>query len=115
MPLRAPSACRKPGCRGLVRNGVCSVCGPLKRHAQQQHDDQRGTAAQRGYDGRWQRRRLMFSYAHPLCVECQRDSRVTPATDVHHVRPVREGGTDEDSNLQALCHACHSRLTAAGG
>jgi 5-methylcytosine-specific restriction endonuclease McrA len=34
---------------------------------------------------------------------------------VHHIVPRRNGGGDEDSNLRALCHACHSRVTAAGG
>ena len=33
MPTRAPSACRRPGCPGLVRNGVCSRCGPLRKMA----------------------------------------------------------------------------------
>ena len=115
MPLRAPSACRRPGCRGLVRNGVCSVCGALKRQPQQQHDEQRGTAAQRGYDGRWQRRRVMFWRAHPLCAACAAQGVTVVATDVHHLVPLRSGGSDEDSNLQALCHACHSRVTGAGG
>lgn len=30
-----------------------------------------------------------------------------PATEVHHVKPVAEGGSDAMRNLVALCHACH--------
>jgi len=115
MPMRAPTACRRFGCRGLVRGGVCSVCGPLPRPSQSEHDAQRGTAAQRGYDGRWQRLRLAFLAAHPLCAACAQAGRVEPATDVHHIVPRRSGGSDEESNLQALCHACHSHVTATGG
>ena len=115
MAQRPPSACRKPGCPGLVRNGVCSKCGPLRRHDQVAHDTQRGTAAQRGYGGRWQRVRMMFLQAHPLCAACAQQGRVTAATDVHHIVPKREGGSDAASNLEALCHACHSRVTVAGG
>jgi 5-methylcytosine-specific restriction enzyme A len=115
MPQRAPSACHRPGCRGLVRNGVCSVCGPLRQQAQSAWDKQRGTAAQRGYDGRWQRLRTYFLAGNPLCVHCAEQGRTEPATDVHHVVAKRNGGSDDDANLLALCHACHSKVTAAGG
>lgn len=40
--------------------------------------------------------------AHPLCAECGQ-----PATEVHHIKMVIEGGGNEESNLQALCHQCH--------
>lgn len=115
MPQRAPTACRRPGCPGLVRAGVCSRCGPLRTRVQAAHDEQRGTAAQRGYDGRWQRLRLAFLNEHPVCAHCLASGFVVPATDVHHLVPRRDGGSDADSNLQALCHACHSRVTAGGG
>lgn len=43
------------------------------------------------------------------------EGRVTPATEVHHIRPVEDGLTLQDKralmydphNLMALCHACH--------
>ena len=40
---------------------------------------------------------------------------LTAATDVHHIVPRRDGGPDEEDNLMALCHACHSRVTGQGG
>ena len=115
MPSKAPTACSRPGCRGLVRSGVCSICGPLRQRSAAEHDEQRGTAAQRGYGGRWQRARAMYLAKHPLCAHCQQSGRVEPATDVHHIVPRRDGGSDADSNLLALCHSCHSKVTAAGG
>ncbi len=115
MPSRAPTACRRPGCPGLVQAGVCSVCGPLRRASAAEHDEQRGTAAQRGYGGRWQRARAAYLAAHPLCAHCQQAGRVTAATDVHHIRPRRDGGSDRWDNLLALCHSCHSKVTAGGG
>ncbi|MBK8772848.1 MAG: HNH endonuclease [Rhizobiales bacterium] len=114
MPLRPPSACRKPGCRGLVRDGVCSVCGPLRRAVQFDQDARRGTAARRGYGSRWQRVRMMYLQAHPLCAMCEKSGRVSQATDVHHVEKKRDGGPDMAENLMALCHVCHSKITAAG-
>lgn len=52
----------------------------------------------------------MFLRGHPLCEECLRYGKVTPATDVHH-KDGNVENTNED-NLEALCHSCHSRHTA---
>ena len=114
MPSKPASACRKPGCPGQVRDGTCSVCGPRRRQADQQHDAQRGTAAARGYGARWQQLRSRVLSQHPLCADCAKRNVVTAATDVHHIAAKRDGGQDEESNLMALCHACHSKRTAAG-
>lgn len=115
MPSRAPAACKRSGCAGLVVNGVCSKCGPLRRRTDSVVDEQRGTAAERGYGRRWRTVRAMYLRQHPVCDECLRYGRVKSATDVHHKIPKRDGGTDEDGNLQALCHECHSRITGKGG
>lgn len=111
MPQRPGSACQRPGCGGLVRDGSCSVCGPVRRQRDQVTDERRGSSAQRGYGGRWQRVRLMYLRAHPLCVACELAGRVTPATDVDHIVPKRWGGRDAEDNFQSLCHACHTRKT----
>jgi 5-methylcytosine-specific restriction protein A len=34
------------------------------------------------------------------------------SVDVDHIVPRRAGGSDDPSNLQGACHACHSRKTA---
>jgi 5-methylcytosine-specific restriction endonuclease McrA len=36
---------------------------------------------------------------------------VTAATEVDHIRPKEEGGTDDDENLQAICGPCHTAKT----
>jgi 5-methylcytosine-specific restriction protein A len=87
-----------------VRDGVCTVCGPEVEA--QAYDRRRGTAAQRGYGARWQKRRGIFLRQHPLCAQCS-----APATDVDHITPKRQGGSDDESNLQPLCATCHSRKT----
>jgi 5-methylcytosine-specific restriction protein A len=64
-----------------------------------------GTAA-------WQRFRLVYLDQHPLCLDCLKAGRHVLATDVHHLRDVRDGGAPFDAaNCEALCHACHSRET----
>lgn len=69
------------------------------------------------HTARWQRLRRDLLSAHPLCQRCQREGRLTPACEVHHVRPVEEalGAADraarmyDPGNLEALCHDCHVR------
>jgi len=34
-----------------------------------------------------------------------------PKAHVDHIRPLEEGGTDDDANLQVLCEADHGRKT----
>ena len=111
---RAASSCLRPGCPGLVRDGVCSVCGPLRKQARRQQDERRGSASSRGYNSRWQRIRSVYLSAHPLCADCAAAGRVAAATDLHHIVALRNGGTHEESNLLALCHSCHSTRTARG-
>lgn len=75
----------------------------------------RPTANARGYTYRWQRYRLTFLAANPLCVHCSTTTTPVPATDVDHIRPVTSA-TDPafwvSANHQALCHDCHSTKTA---
>ena len=49
--------------------------------------------------------------ADPFCLHAN-NGEVVAVTEVDHIVPKREGGTDEESNLQALCKSCHSRKTA---
>jgi len=77
------------------------------------YDRMRGSSCARGYDARWQRLRLAFLSAHPLCAHCMRDGVLRQATEVDHIRRISDGGARLDqANLQALCKSCHSRKTA---
>lgn len=65
----------------------------------------------------WRRLSQQYLAAHPWCAECQREQRLTLATQVDHIEPHR-GDQDlfwDDANWQGLCHGCHSRKTQAGG
>ncbi len=50
-----------------------------------------------------------------LCEECQKQGRLTPAEEVHHILPLSHGGTNNTNNLMALCKPCHSRITVEMG
>ncbi|KPW39575.1 HNH endonuclease domain protein [Pseudomonas syringae pv. apii] len=73
------------------------------------------TAAQRGYDSKWQKARLVHLDANPLCVYCDRNGRVTAANTVDHVIPHRGDMTLfwDRSNWMSLCGPCHSSVKQA--
>ncbi|RMG98277.1 MAG: HNH endonuclease [Chloroflexi bacterium] len=98
--------CRAFGCPArAVAGGYC------EQHQNQRpkrwRANKRPSAAARGYGYQWRKIRDDFLERHPICVVCG-----DVATDVDHIIPRRQGGTDDDSNLQSLCHSCHSRKTA---
>jgi len=74
--------------------------------------DTRKSACKRGYDRQWRKRRLLFLNEHPCCIHCQKKGFYEPATEVDHIKPLHAGGSNEDNNLQPLCHSCHSSKTA---
>lgn len=111
MPARPKRPCNHPGCRRLTTERFCEE---HMREYRQRQDRERGTAHERGYDAKWRRARAAFLREHPLCRECEREGRITPATVVDHIRPHR--GDQElfwsADNWQALCKPCHDRKTA---
>ena len=110
MPRRPARPCMRPGCTGLVRDRVCSVCGPRKREK-----DLRHSSAQRGYDGRWRRLRARYLKQHSLCEDCEALGLIVLAVEVHHVVALNQGGKRLDwDNLRALCRSCHSKRTRNG-
>jgi len=65
------------------------------------------------YGRRWQKERKSFLQQHPLCVDCQRDGRVTAATIVDHVKAHKgnEALFWDRSNWAPLCASHHSAKT----
>ena len=63
---------------------------------------------------RWRKLRAEHLRASPWCVRCLEEGVRTPATQVHHVRPVesvptcdRERVAFDSYNLMSLCAECH--------
>ena len=86
-------------------------CPQHQREEWKRHDQARGSAAERGYDAAWREIRDRYLADHPMCERCKR----RPSTMVHHRTPKRQGGSDDPSNLQALCELCHRQVEAAEG
>lgn len=94
MPTKAPTF-RPPSAR-------------TRADAHREHDQARGSAAARGYGRRWQRLRMLVLHEQPVC---ETPGCTQMATDVDHIVAKAKGGTDDRTNLRALCHSCHSRKT----
>lgn len=93
---------------------------------QREHDARRGSAASRGYNGKWRAARDQFLRDNPLCAMDQTRGTHGPATVVDHIvapklREARESGDAEASarafqrfwdrdNWQALCKHCHDSV-----
>ena len=117
MPPRPLKVCRHAGCHELTRDpsGYCpkhkEAAEARARKWKAEQDSQRESAYRRGYGARWRKLRAQILMDEPLCRECRKAGRIVPATDVDHIVARADGGTDDRSNLQPLCHACHSRKT----
>jgi len=68
---------------------------------------------ERGYGTAWDklRKRVLDRDRH-LCQPCLREGRVHAATHVDHIVSKAAGGTDDESNLQAINVDCHQAKTA---
>ena len=107
MPTRALQPCAYPGCPNLVRRGRCEEHHVAERsHYDPSKHRLYGTA-------KWQRLRAMQLSREPWCAACLEHSHYEAATDVDHVIP-HAGDVKlffNMSNLQSLCHACHTIKT----
>jgi 5-methylcytosine-specific restriction protein A len=66
----------------------------------------------RGYGSSWDKLRItVLNRDSHLCQACLSRNRVTPANQVDHIIPRSKHGTDDLSNLQALCKPCHDDKT----
>ena len=73
----------------------------------------KGSRHARGYGWRWvQLRERILKRDQYLCGPCRDKGRTTPATEVHHILPKAQGGTDDMDNLVSTCSPCHREADA---
>lgn len=115
MPHAATRPCAQPGCSNLTPGGA-SYCASHQRVGAAYQGEGRVSAAMRGYDATWRKLRKMVLAQSPLCADPYRihakEHQVVAATDVDHIKALKDGGTNNLDNLRSLCHACHSMKTA---
>ena len=106
MPMKPAQVCTVPGCRGTAKKfGRCEIHSRV--HEREVHPNRTF------YNSRlWQAVRENKLSDYPICEECERDERISPASEVDHITPLSSGGAQLDrSNLQSLCKPCHSAKT----
>lgn len=108
MPRKPKQPCAYPGCPRLSDGRYCEEHRKLvtKRYNQQE----RSPDVNRKYGRAWRVVRDRYVAAHPLCERCLQAGRLTPVEEVHHIKPVSQGGTNDDSNLMSLCRSCHTKI-----
>ena len=119
MALAPPRPCKgspaRRFCRTVTRDGRCPDCARA-------YDLQRGTAVERGYDGRWAGISKRHLKAYPLCGmrapdayedgwrgACHDTGRIRKATCTDHIRP-HKGDREllyDPRNRQSMCGDCN--------
>lgn len=67
---------------------------------------------------KWRKLRLAHLQQHPLCELCQKEGKVVPAIDVHHIISFmstndhlkRKYLAYNPDNLMSLCKECHQNI-----
>lgn len=111
MPNKPKRPCRYRGCPNLTDSprGYCEQHAKLESKNYDKYI--RSPESKKRYGYRWRKLRERFLHKNPLCEICKQQGRYTIATEVHHIKPLAEGGTNDTENLMALCKPCHSAIT----
>lgn len=113
MPLKPKRPCSYPGCPNLTSERFCDAHAKNESQRYERYD--RDPAKKKSYGRSWRRIRDQQLAEHPMCEQCAKVSKITPAREVHHIKPLSQGGLNEPDNLMSLCTSCHSEITAREG
>lgn len=111
MPRKPKRPCSYPGCGKLTDGQYCDEHRQITQQCYNRYV--RDPDTNKRYGRAWRRIRLQYIQSHPLCEQCEREGRLTPAEEVHHILPLVNAGTHNAGNLMALCKSCHSRITVS--
>lgn len=111
MPLKPKHPCGWPGCPNLTDKAYCPehIKAANKQYEKYRRDPQTSSR----YGKAWQLARKKYKAKHPLCEMCLADGKAVPMEQVHHIVPLSQGGTHDESNLMSLCKSCHSKIHAS--
>ena len=83
MPWKPKRICNHPGCQLLTHNRFCE--DHQKETVKIQNDRN-----SKLYTYQWRKVSKEFLKQHPLCVHCEREGRLTSATEVDHIKATTE-------------------------
>jgi len=99
MPKKPAHPCNWPGCGELTHKRYCD------EHSKEYGRQRRKETPPALYGRRWGGIRNKYLGIHPFC-EYEGCDKV--AVEVHHIIPLKAGGTHSMNNLQALCKRHHT-------
>lgn len=111
-PRKPGTPCPAPGCPAVTPPG--EYCDGHQGTGHRRKDERRPSAAERGYDYRWQKASRYYRSKNPLCRMCKDEGRTREGDVVDHITPLPEGDKYDEDNLQTLCHMHHNRKHGAG-
>ena len=108
MPKKPKRPCAYPNCPKLT-DGL--YCEEHKKIANQQYEKygRRYKRSER-YGSAWQKVRDRYVKLHPFCEMCFEEGHIGHADIVHHIKPLSEGGTNDESNLMSVCFHHHEQI-----
>lgn len=113
MPRKPKKPCAYPGCPNLTEGRYCPEHQSKVNSEYEKYG--RDPRTKKRYGRAWKRIRDKYVQEHPFCELCFRRGIIVETEEVHHRKPLSEGGTHDRSNLIALCKSCHSRIHAERG
>lgn len=113
MPRKPKRPCSYPGCPKLTDGRFCEKHSKQEARRYEKYD--RDPVVKKRYGRAWKRIRDRYIKAYPFCEKCKKNGKLTPAEEVHHIKPLSRGGTNDEDNLMSLCTSCHSEITAREG
>ena len=108
MPRKPKHPCSYPGCPNRTDGQYCEDHRKIARRPYDRYERQPDVGKK--YGRAWKRIRDRYVQEHPFCERCFEEGRMTPVEDVHHIIPVKEGGTHAKENLMSLCKSCHNKI-----
>lgn len=113
MPYKPMHPCSYPGCPNLTYGRYCDVHKQEENKRYETYD--RDGITKKYYGHAWEKVRKRYVKTHPICEMCFKEGIISPVEHVHHIVPLKEGGTNDESNLMSLCKSCHSKIHAERG
>ena len=109
--LRLCNGCHRPFPPADMKRGRCSTCGPAYEREKSRRRRATSTATRVRDSRAWQRLRETVRARDGGCTQ-RHNGSCYGRLEVHHIRPLEQGGTNELTNLVTLCRAHHGEAEA---
>lgn len=113
MPRIPKHPCSYPNCPSLTDGKYCDKHKALMGNEYERYG--RDKTTKKKYGKEWRVIRKNYVASHPFCEECFKKGIIVPVDEVHHIIPLAEGGTHDESNLISLCKSCHAKIHGRRG